>query len=132
MNLNWIDWTILAALFVVLNVSGFLCRRHIRGVADFLVAGRGVGRYLGVGAASMTGVGAVTILAMWQLNYKAGFVGQWWLMLTPAAGIIVADFAHAGSEGWLPSHVGDLTANMAQGTAIAPQLILLLQLYRIA
>ena len=90
MNLNWIDWTILAALFVVLNVSGFLCRRHIRGVADFLVAGRGVGRYLGVGAASMTGVGAVTILAMWQLNYKAGFVGQWWLMLTPAAGIIVA------------------------------------------
>ena len=36
------------------------------------------------------GVGAVTILGMWQQNYKAGFVGQWWFMLTPAAGIIVA------------------------------------------
>lgn len=90
MNLSWLDWTILSALFVLLNLSGYLCRRYIKGVADFLVAGRGVGRYLGVGAASMMGVGAITILGIWQQNYKAGFVGQWWYMLTPAAGIMVA------------------------------------------
>jgi len=90
MNLSTIDWTILIALFILLNISGYLCRKYIKGVADFLVAGRGVGRYLGVGAASMMGVGAVTILGIWQQNYKAGFVGQWWYMLTPAFGIIVA------------------------------------------
>ena len=93
MNLSSIDWIILGGLFVVLNVSGYLCRKYIKGVADFLVAGRGVGRYLGVGAASMMGVGAVTILGMWQQNYKAGFVGQWWFMLTPAGGIVAAVLA---------------------------------------
>ena len=38
----------------------------------------------------MQAVGAVTILAYWQMNYKAGFAGQWWYLLTPLAGILVA------------------------------------------
>jgi SSS family solute:Na+ symporter len=38
----------------------------------------------------MQSMGAVTILAYWQMNYKSGFAGQWWYLLTPAAGILVA------------------------------------------
>jgi len=49
-----------------------------------------VGRYLGLGSDSMQGVGAITILALWQMNYKAGFSGQWWYLLTPTVGIVVA------------------------------------------
>ena len=90
MNLHTIDWVILAALFVLPLAGGFACRRYIHGVSDFLVAGRSVGRYLGLGSDSMQAVGAVTILAYWQMNYKAGFAGQWWYLLTPMAGILVA------------------------------------------
>ncbi len=71
-------------------IGGVVCKRYVRGVADFLVAGRSVGRYLGLGSDSMQAVGAVTILAYWQMNYKAGFAGQWWYLLTPLAGILVA------------------------------------------
>lgn len=90
MNLQTVDWLILAALFLFPLVGGWLCRRYIHGVSDFLVAGRSVGRYLGLGSDSMQAMGAVTILAYWQMNYKAGFAGQWWYLLTPFAGILVA------------------------------------------
>jgi SSS family solute:Na+ symporter len=90
MNLGWVDWVILAAAVPGLLLSGYLCRKCMRGVADYLVAGRHVGRYLGLGSDAMQGIGAVTILAFWQMNYKAGLAGFWWYMLTPAAGIIVA------------------------------------------
>ena len=86
MNLHTIDWVILAVLFVLPLAGGFACKSYIHGVSDFLVAGRSVGRYLGLGSDSMQAVGAVTILAYWQMNYKAGFAGQWWYLLTPMAG----------------------------------------------
>ncbi|TDI38769.1 MAG: hypothetical protein E2P02_20100 [Acidobacteria bacterium] len=90
MNLQPIDWAILAALFALPLAAAWLSRKYIKGVADFLVAGRSVGRYLGLGSDSMQAMGAVTILAYWQMNYKAGFAGQWWYLLTPMAGILVA------------------------------------------
>lgn len=90
MNLHPVDWLILAALFILPLAGGWVCKRYIHGVSDFLVAGRSVGRYLGLGSDSMQAVGAVTILAYWQMSYKSGFAGQWWYLLTPLAGILVA------------------------------------------
>ena len=91
MNMELIDWLIFAGLFIGLNLSAYLCRNLVKGVAGFLVAGRNVGRYLGLGADSMSGLGAVTILAMWQMNYKSGFAGGlWWYLLMPVAAIVVA------------------------------------------
>ena len=90
MNLQNIDWLIFVGLFIGLNLIAYLCRKLVKGVADFLVAGRTVGRYLGLETDAMAGLGAVSIMAFWQMNYKSGFVGLWWYMLTPLAGIIVA------------------------------------------
>ena len=90
MNLSTVDWVILGALFVLPLTAGYFCRRYAKGVAGYLVAGRNVGRYLGLGSDSMQGMGAITILAYWQMNYKSGFAGQWWYLLTPVAGILVA------------------------------------------
>jgi len=89
-NFHRIDWILLSVLFLVPLAGGYLCRKLVRGVSDYLVAGRTVGRYLGLGTDSMQSIGAVTILAYWQMNYKSGFAGQWWFLLTPAAGILVA------------------------------------------
>ena len=90
MNLHWIDWAIVAALLLVLNLSGYLTRKHVKGVADYLVAGRSVRRYLGLASDSMQGFGAGTMLAYWQMNYKAGFAAQWWYLLAPLVGILMA------------------------------------------
>ncbi len=89
MNLSLLDWVVLVLLFVLMLSSGWLCRRYARGVSDFLVAGRSLGRFLGVGAASMTGLGAVTILAIWQVGYKTGFPALFWGLLPPLAGMLV-------------------------------------------
>ena len=37
----------------------------------------------------MQSVGAVTILAYWQMNYKSGFAAEWSYFPTPAAWILV-------------------------------------------
>lgn len=86
MNFSVLDWCIFVGLFVLLTSMSFFLKRFAKGVAGFLVAGRNVGRYLGLETDSMAGLGAVTILAMWQMNYKSGFVGLLWYLLTPTAG----------------------------------------------
>ena len=90
MNFSTLDWAIFIGLFVLLTSMSFFLKRFAKGVAGFLVAGRNVGRYLGLETDSMAGLGAITILAMWQMNYKSGFVGQFWYLLTPIAATVVA------------------------------------------
>lgn len=90
MNFSVLDWVIFVSLFVLLTGMSFFLKRFAKGVAGFLVAGRNVGRYLGLESDSMAGLGAVTILAMWQMNYNSGFVGLVWYLLTPAAAALVA------------------------------------------
>lgn len=90
MNFHWIDWMIFLGLLAALYLMAYLCSKFVKGVSHFLVAGRSVGRYLGLESDAMQGIGAITIMALWQMNYKSGFAGQWWYMLTPLAGILVA------------------------------------------
>jgi len=90
MNFTLLDWTIFVGLFVLLTGMSFFLKKFAKGVAGFLVAGRNVGRYLGLESDSMAGLGAITILAMWQMNYNSGFVGQFWYLLTPLAATVVA------------------------------------------
>ncbi len=90
MHFNWIDWAIFAALFVAINAVAYFFRRYVRGVSHFLVAGRGVGRYLGLGSDSMQGIGAVSFLAFWQMFYVSGFVGLWWALLIPFTTMLVS------------------------------------------
>jgi SSS family solute:Na+ symporter len=90
MAFSTLDWVIFLGMFVGLTSISFFLKRYAKGVAEFLVAGRHVGRYLGLESDSMTGLGAITILALWQMIYKSGFVGQFWYLLTPIAATVVA------------------------------------------
>ena len=42
------DWVIFVGLFVLLTSVSFFFKRFVKSVAGFLVAGRNVGRYLGL------------------------------------------------------------------------------------
>ena len=84
-----LDW-IIAAVFV----GGFAAlalylKRYTRSVADFLAANRCAGRYLLTVAEGASGVGAITLIAQFEVYYHAGFVPAFWmLMLLPSALII--------------------------------------------
>lgn len=77
-------------MFIAFIFSAYICRTYIKGVADFLVAGRNVGRFLGLGSDYMQGFGAISILAMWQAIYKGGFASLWWYPVTSITGIVIA------------------------------------------
>ncbi|MBN2081102.1 sodium:solute symporter [bacterium] len=80
MKMAVIDWVLVLAIFVLVLSSAWFARRYMRGVADFLAAGRTAGRYLISVASGIAGLGAITIVANLQMNYEAGFAMSWWGM----------------------------------------------------
>ena len=78
MNFQWIDWTIVWALVVGMIVVAAVTKRYMRSVADFLAANRCAGRYLLAVSDSMAGLGAVSVVGLFQIYYQAGFAGGWW------------------------------------------------------
>ena len=59
---------------------GIYAKRWVRSTADWLVAGRGCGRYLGATAGEASSLGAISIIAMLQAAYVGGPVA-WWTSL---------------------------------------------------
>jgi len=81
MNLHWIDWSIVAALLLVITFAANATRKYVKSVADYLAANRCAGRYVISVADTMALVGAVTIIASYEAYYRAGFTFGWWGML---------------------------------------------------
>jgi SSS family solute:Na+ symporter len=88
-NMHWIDWCIVLGLLVGITVAGVATRKCIQSVADFLAANRCAGRYLLCISQGTAGLGSISIIAFFEMYYKAGFTADWWmLMMTPLALII--------------------------------------------
>ena len=62
MHLTWIDWGITLVIFGIMVSGVILSRTYMRGVADFLAAGRTAGRYLISISQGMAALGAITIV----------------------------------------------------------------------
>ncbi|MBQ6245807.1 MAG: sodium:panthothenate symporter [Kiritimatiellae bacterium] len=80
----WYDWLILVLPVCFVMYMGFHSRRYVRGVSDFLSAGRLCGRYvisMGDVANSLSIIGLVAYI---EVHYKTGFsVGFWSNVLMP-------------------------------------------------
>ncbi len=90
MNMHWIDWGIMGALAGTICVVAFGTRKYTQSVADFLSANRCAGKYLLGVADGIAGLGAVTVVAQFEMHYKAGFTGAWWNSMLLPAGLIIA------------------------------------------
>lgn len=78
MYMHPIDWVIVAVVFSSLVWVLFYCNRYMRSVADFLSANRCAGRYLLTTASQISGMGAISMVALFQMYYQAGFSPLWW------------------------------------------------------
>ncbi len=76
-----IDWAIVAACMIGLSYFTFRSLRYMKGVSDFLSAGRSAGRFMQSYAGGMTGVGAISLVAMFEIYYSSGFPPLWWTMM---------------------------------------------------
>jgi len=67
------DCVIIAGYVILSMAAGLYGKRYISGLSDFLVAGRGVGTYLGIATLAATEIGTVTFMYYAELGYKTGF-----------------------------------------------------------
>ncbi|MFA5688501.1 MAG: hypothetical protein WC959_05085 [Kiritimatiellales bacterium] len=94
MNMYWLDWVIVGAVIAVTVLIGKYTQRFVKGVADYLSAGRCAGRYLMMTAQEMSGFSAAALIANYEQYHKSGFTGIWWyhLMLPTTLFISLSGF----------------------------------------
>ena len=78
MNLNLVDWGIVAAIAFFLIVQAYRTRRYTQGVSGFLAADRCAGRYIVSIAEGVAALGAITIVGDFQRYYSVGLGTGWW------------------------------------------------------
>lgn len=80
------DWIIVAFMLALVAGIGLYTQRFVKGVADFLAAGRVAGRYVVSVSSGEAGLGLISVVAIWEMYYKSGFaVGFWSAIGTPIA-----------------------------------------------
>ena len=76
--MHWIDWTIVIIPVAVILFMGWRAGRYVRGVSDYLVAGRICGRYVLSVADVANGLAVITLVSYVELHYKTGFAMSFW------------------------------------------------------
>ena len=89
-----IDGVIILLYILGTLAAGLMVRRFVKGVDDYLVAGRQVDLYLGIASLSATEFGIVTCMANAELGYKYGFAG-----ITPGIALCLSMY-FVGSTGF--------------------------------
>lgn len=80
--MNSIDWLIIGVFFIILIFAAVYPRKYNRSVSDFLAANRCAGRYLISITQGIAGIGAISLIAGFEMFYKAGFSAAWWQLMT--------------------------------------------------
>ena len=88
--MHTIDWLIMLLPITIALCISVYARQFLRGVADFMVGGRGAGRYLVSAARSEQGSGAAGFIGRYQALAISGFILNWWGFVGTAIGIFVA------------------------------------------
>ena len=87
--MKWFDWLIFWLPLCFVLYMGFYSRRYIRGVADFLSAGRLCGRYVICVADMANALSIIGLIAYVEVSYKTGFALGFWNNLAVPMGIFM-------------------------------------------
>jgi len=82
--MSWIDWCIVIIPVTLVYAFGCYARKYIRGVSDYLAAGRLCGRYVINVGEMANALSIVGLTAYVEMQYKTGFaLGFWGNVLMP-------------------------------------------------
>ena len=90
MNLNILDWSIVVIFLVAIIAVATYARSYVKGVADFLAASRCAGRYLLTVSGGIASLGAISIVANYQMYYQAGFTANFWQIMFLPISVFIA------------------------------------------
>ena len=86
----WLDWLLVALFLGGVVAAVVVTQRYVTSVTDFLAANRSAGRYLLCVADGMAGFGAITMVALFEMYYNAGFTGNWWGQMMAPVSLLIA------------------------------------------
>ncbi len=82
--MHWIDWIIVFVPLIIVILIALKSQKYVKGVADFLTAGRVAGRYVVAVASGEASMGLISLVAVFEMYYNCGFaVGFWGSIVTP-------------------------------------------------
>ena len=84
-----IDWVIVICYIAGILGVGVYVKRYIKGVDDYIIAGRAVGFGLAIATMIGTELGLVTIAYMGQLGFTGGFAGFHIAVITCAMSLVI-------------------------------------------
>ena len=90
MNMHLIDWSITGGLLVFLVWAACRTKKYTTSVADFLAANRCAGKYLLGVSEGIAGICAISIVALFEMYFEAGFSQAWWFFAFNLVVLIVA------------------------------------------
>lgn len=76
--MHWVDWLIVCVPLVIVAIVGFKTQKYVKGVSDFLTAGRVAGRYVIAVASGEAAMGLVSLVAMLEAYYNSGKAYAYW------------------------------------------------------
>ena len=85
-----IDWLIVIIPVTFVVGIAVYSRKYIRGVADFLSAGRVCGRYVICASDVANALSIITLVAYVEIHYKTGFAISFWLGVIAPIGMLIA------------------------------------------
>jgi len=79
-----VDWIIFTVLTSGLLLSGWVIKKYMRSVADFVVLNRRMRTFLGLSTWSVEGIGLVSIVYLTEQGFTSGFGYLWMTLLNSA------------------------------------------------
>jgi solute:Na+ symporter, SSS family len=92
--MGWIDWLIVIVPVTFVIGMGLYSRKYIRGVADFLAAGRVCGRYVISVGDIANALSIIGLVAYVEVHYKTGFALAFWTKIIGPLGIVTGLFGY--------------------------------------
>jgi len=86
--MHWIDWLIILCPLALVAWIGIKTQKYVKGVSDFLSAGRVAGRYVVCVANGEAAMGLISLVAMFEVYYNSGLAYGFWGGLAAPLGII--------------------------------------------
>jgi solute:Na+ symporter, SSS family len=72
-NFTALDWIIVVTYIAVTLAAGLAGKKYISSASDFLLAGRHLGKFIGIATLAATEIGTITFMYYAELGYKTGF-----------------------------------------------------------
>ncbi|MBQ4336583.1 MAG: hypothetical protein IJC34_05290 [Lentisphaeria bacterium] len=74
----WLDWIIIWIPLIITFYLAYKSQKYVKGVADFLTAGRVAGRYVVSVASGEAAMGLISVVCTMEMHYQCGFAYSFW------------------------------------------------------